>query len=90
MSKTEFMEGIHRLQEAYNTKFDTEKLKFWYENLQDMDKEEYLKNIDSQIKSNQFIPNIAQIRNKQSKKCAFADYDQRDYRDIDFDSLYAN
>ena len=90
MNKTEFMEGIHRLQEAYNTKFDTEKLKFWYENLKDMNKEEYLKNVDFQIKSNQFIPNIAQIRNEESNKFAYANYNQRYYKDIDFESLYAN
>lgn len=90
MNKTEFMEGIHRLQNAYNVKFETEKLRFWYENLKDMSQEEYLKNIDFQIKTNQFMPNIAQVRNEQTTKYAYSNYEQRDYKNIDFDSLYAN
>ena len=90
MNKSEFMEGIHRLQNAYNIKFETEKLRFWYEKLKDMSQEEYLKNIDFQIKTNHFMPNIAQVRNEQMSKCIVSNYEQRDYKNIDFDSLYAN
>ena len=89
MNKTEFMEGIHILQNNYNQKFSTEKLRLYYEHLKDMDKQEYLDNIDKLLNTNEFIPNIAQIRGEENRK-AYQNYDQRDYKDIDFDSLYAN
>lgn len=89
MNKNEFMEGIHILQNNYNQKFSTEKLRLYYEHLQDMDKQEYLDNIDKLLNTNEFVPNIAQIRGEESRK-AYQNYDQRDYKDIDFDSLYAN
>lgn len=89
MNKTEFMEGIHILQNNYNQKFSTEKLRLYYEHLQDMDKQEYLDNISKLLKTNEFVPNIAQIRGEENRK-AYQNYDQRDYKDIDFDSLYAN
>ena len=54
MDKAEFMEGIHLIQNAYNQKFSTEKLKLYYENLQDMDKEQYIKNIKQLIKNSDF------------------------------------
>ena len=87
MNKTEFMEGIHLIQNAYNQKFSTEKLKLYYENLQDMDKEQYIKNIKQLIKDSEFVPNIAQIRNK---KQVFSNYEKRDYSNFDFTKLYAN
>ena len=87
MDKAEFMEGIHLIQNAYNQKFSTEKLKLYYENLQDMDKEQYIKNIKQLIKNSDFMPNIAQIRNK---KQTFSNYKQRDYSNFDFSQLYAN
>lgn len=89
MNKTEFMEGIHILQNNYNQKFSTEKLRLYYEHLQDMDKQEYLDNIDKLLNTNEFVPNIAQIRGEENRR-AYQNYDQRDYKDIDFDSLYAN
>lgn len=89
MNKAEFMEGIHILQNNYNQKFSTEKLRLYYEHLQDMDKQEYLDNISKLLKTNEFVPNIAQIRGEENRR-AYQNYDQRDYKDIDFDSLYAN
>lgn len=90
MSIDDFMEGVHILQDNYHKKLTTEQLRLFYEHLKDMDKKEYLKNIEIQIDSNPFMPNIAQIRNEQISKYAYANYEQRDYKDIDFDSLYAN
>lgn len=87
MNKNEFMEGIHILQNTYNQKFTTEKLKLYYENLKDMSKEKYISNINEIIKKNEFLPNIAQIRNK---KQVLGNYEQRDYSDYDFSKLYAN
>lgn len=88
LTKNEFMEGIHILQNNYNKKLSTEQLRLYYENLKDMDKQRYISNIKEAIKSNSFMPNIAQIRNETNR--AFADYKQRELTNIDFDSLYAN
>lgn len=88
MNKNDFMEGVHILQNNYNKKLSTEQLRLYYENLKDMDKERYISNIKEAIKSNSFMPNIAQIRNESSR--AYADYEQRELTNIDFDSLYAN
>lgn len=91
LTKNEFMEGIHKIQNAYNVKFDIEKLRFWYENLKDLPKDKYLKNIEEQIKINPFIPNIAQIRNEKTvNRKQFSNYEQREYTDIDFRKLYTN
>lgn len=88
LTKNEFMQGIHILQDNYNKKLSTEQLKLYYENLKDMDKEKYILNIKEVIKSSLFMPNIAQIRNEVSR--AFANYEQRELIDIDFNNLYAN
>ncbi len=88
MNKTEFMEGIHILQNNYNQTFSKDKLRLYYENLKDMTKEEYLQNINELIKTKTYLPNIAEIRSDMPKN--FANYEQRDYQSIDFDSLYAN
>ena len=88
MDKGEFMNGIHLLQNNYNKKLTTEQLKLYYENLKDMDKDEFINNIMQQIKVNPFMPNVAQIRNKQSNN--YSNYEQRYYNDIDFEQFYAN
>lgn len=88
LTKNEFMEGIHVLQNNYNKKLSTEQLRLYYENLKDMSKERYISNIKEMIKSNSFMPNIAQIRNETTR--AFVDYEQRNLSNIDFNSLYAN
>lgn len=86
MNKIEFMEGIHILQNSYNQKFSTERLKVYYESLKDMSKEQYISNIKQQIKENEFVPNIAQIRGKQK----LSNFEQRDYSNYDFNKLLAN
>ena len=88
MDKKEFMEGIHILQNNYHKALSAEQLKLYYSNLKDISKEEFLKNIRIQIKSNQFMPNIAQLRNKQSIN--YTNYEQRKYQEEDWDKLYAN
>ena len=88
MNTTEFLNGINKLELAYNQKFSKDKLNLWYQKLKDMDYQEYITRIDELIEVNSFLPNIAEILNK--PKFAYTNYDQRDYKDIDFDSLYAN
>lgn len=87
LTKSDFMEGIHILQNNYNKKLSTEQLKLYYENLKDMDKENYISKIKEAVKNNSFMPNIAQIRNETK---GFADYRQRNYSEEFLNSLYAN
>ncbi len=88
MNKVEFMQGIHILQDNYNRKLTGTQLKLFYENLKDMDKSIYISNIKEYIKTNSFMPTISQIRNEQRKQ--FANYEQRDYSNLDFSKFYAN
>ena len=89
MSIDDFMEGVHILQNNYNQKFSKDKLRLFYENLKDMPKDKYLTNIKDIVKTSQFIPSIAQIRNDApSKVCS--NYEQRDYSNYDLSKLYAN
>lgn len=88
LTKNDFMEGIHILQNNYNKKLTREQLILFYENLKDMNKNKYISNIQEIIKTNPFMPNIAQIRNETSKQ--YSNYEQRDYSDYDFSKLYAN
>lgn len=88
MSIDDFMDGIHILQDNYNKKLTTAQLKLFYENLKDMNRNKYLKNIKEHIKTNSFMPNIAQLRKETSKQ--YVNYAQRDYSNIDFDKLFAN
>ena len=62
MTKIEFMEGIHILQDNYNRKLTASQLKIYYENLKDMDKDRYILNIKQHIKTNSLMPTIAEVR----------------------------
>ena len=88
MSIDDFMEGIHILQDNYNKKLTAAQLKLFYENLKDMNRNKYLKNIKEHIKTNSFMPNIAQLRKETTKQ--YVNYEQRDYSNVDFDKLFAN
>lgn len=88
MNKNEFMEGIRLLQNNYNKKLTTEQLKLYYDNLKDMDKDVFVNNIKEQIKTNPFMPNIAQIRSKTNNN--YSSYKQRDYSETDLSKFYAN
>lgn len=89
MSIDDFMQGIHILQNNYNRKFSKEQLKLYYENLKDMSAEKYIANINRHIKSNTFMPNIAEIRDDKKREI-YSNYEQRDYSNIDLDKFYAN
>lgn len=88
LTKMDFMEGIHILQNNFNRKMTSEQLKLFYENLKDMSKEKFLSNIKQCIKENSYMPTIAQLRNESKKQ--FCNYDQRDYSNMDFSQFYAN
>lgn len=87
MTKAEFMEGIHMLQDNYNKKYTVNQLRLIYESLKDMNTEQYIKNIKEHIKSSQYLPNIAQIRRENQNK-QYANFEQRDYSKIDFNKIF--
>ena len=87
MNKTEFMEGIHILQNCYNQRFSVDKLKIYFDGLKDMNKDTYIQNIKQLVKTNDFMPNIAQIRGEKQR---LSNFDQRDYTGYDFNKLLAN
>ena len=89
MSIDDFMEGVHILQNTYNQKFSKDKLKLFYENLKDMNKDRYITNINQFIKKSQFMPNIAQLRGENTQRVEL-NFEQRDYSNFDFSKLYAN
>lgn len=62
MNKTEFMEGIHILQNSYNQSFNKEKLQIWWNDFKEINSEEYIKAIAKIKSKNKFMPNIAEIK----------------------------
>lgn len=88
MDKAEFLKGVQKIELAYNTKFTREKLNLWYDKLKNMDSKQYLERVEKLISTNNYIPNIAEIIGQNSR--AFANYEQRELTEIDFNSLYAN
>ena len=89
MNKQEFVKGINKLEMAYNQKFTKEKLQLWYEKLCNMNDNKFIGRINDLIKTNKYLPNIAEILDCGSSK-QYANYDQREYGSIYFDQLYAN
>lgn len=90
MKKTEFMEGIYILQNAYNKQLSKEQLKLYYENLKKLDQETFLANINEIVKTHTYMPNIAQILALNSPRKQFLNYEQREYKNINFNKFYAN
>lgn len=88
MKTDEFLDGIKKLELAYNKKFSKDKLNLWYEKLKVMNYTEYMSRIDVLIENNDYMPNVAEILNKNKK--TFANYEQREYGERDFSYLYAN
>ena len=84
MDKSEFMEGVHLLQNAYGRKLTAEQLKLYYDNLKDLEKDIFIKNIKEQIKTNPFMPTVANLRNKN------ANFDERKYKEDFLNQFYAN
>lgn len=87
MNKQDFAKGIKVLELSYNQKFDEDKRDFWYRQLQDLSKDKFFGNIKQHVRCNQYMPNIAQIRGE--NKTVYANFEQRDYSNIDFDKLIA-
>lgn len=88
LTKGEFMEGIHILQDNYNRKLTGTQLKLYYDNLKNINKEKFMENINTAIRISPFMPTISQIINEPRKQ--YSNYEQRDYSDFNFSKFYAN
>lgn len=85
MDKKQFLQGIEKIQLAYNVNFSSEKLKLWYDSLKNMSFEKYMGRVNELIKTNKYIPNIAEILDYTGNA-----YEGRNYNSFDFNSLYCN
>ncbi len=90
MDKKQFLEGIEKLEMAYNQKFTKGKLILWYSKLKEMQADKYLQRIDKLIEIKEYIPNIAEILDKKQVNSNYTNYQQREYDNIDFNQFYAN
>ena len=88
LTKGDFMIGIHILQDNYGRQMTGSQLKLFYENLKDLDKDTYISNINNHIKTNSFMPTIAQLRN--IPKLSYSNYEQREYTEAELNKFYAN
>ena len=84
MDKSEFMEGVHLLQNAYGRKLTAEQLKLYYDNLKDLDKNVFIKNIKEQIKINPFMPTVANLISNHTN------FEERKYTEEFLNQFYAN
>lgn len=66
MDKNDFIEGIHLIQDNYNTKFSSDKLKMWWNELKGMSKNEYIDSVKEQIATNKYTPKVAEIKGRKS------------------------
>ena len=48
----------------------------------------YLDKIDKLITTNKYIPNLAEILDDEKTSMQYANYEQREYKDSDFDKFY--
>ena len=88
MVKEEFIEGVKKMQNAYNTTFNVEKLQLWWNKLQFMKGKAFLDKVDKLIVTNKYIPNLAEILDDEKTSMQYANYEQREYKDSDFDKFY--
>lgn len=88
LTKNEFMEGIHILQDNYNRKLTGTQLKLFYEHLKEMNKEKFIANINSIIGTSSFMPTISQILSE--PRSQYSNHEQREYTEEELNKLYAN
>lgn len=90
MDKKQFLSGVEKLEMAYNQKFDTKKLVLWYSKLNSMSADKFLQRIDELIQIKEYMPSIAEILNKKPVSNNYTNYEQREYKEEDWDRFYAN
>ena len=61
MGKAEFLKGIKMIESFYRAEFNQEDLKLWYGALKEIPYEIYIKAIGNLVKTNKFMPTVAEI-----------------------------
>ena len=61
MGKAEFLKGIKMIESFYRAEFNQEDLKLWYGALKEIPYEIYIKAIGKLVKTNKFMPTVAEI-----------------------------
>ncbi len=67
MNKEQFKKEILKIQVTYNKIFNQEEMRLWFQEFQNISVEEFEKAVDQIIKTNKFIPKIADIKAKISE-----------------------
>lgn len=84
MDIQEFQEEIKKIEKSYNMNFDSEKVKLYWDEFKDVDYTKFSSAINSLIKTNKYIPNIAEIHEKLNKYSSVRNYN------LDSSYWYAN
>lgn len=84
MNKQEFVKELEKIEIAYKRKYNQEEYRLWFQEFQNISKEEFGKAIDEIIKKNTFAPRIAEIKNKISENT------YRHYAEDPYAHLYKN
>ena len=87
MNKSEFKQGINKIELAYNQRFSVEKLQLWWNSLSKLDNSTFQKRINELIKTKKYVPNIAEILQESER---LSNFKQRDYSNVDLSYLYVN
>ena len=74
-----FTKQIKKIEVAYNKKFDKDKTIMWFQEFQNVYSEEFERAINQIIKTNKFIPKIADIKVKISEN-TYRYYSENPYR----------
>jgi hypothetical protein len=62
MNISEFSKEIKKIETAYNKEFNKDETIMWFQEFQNISAKEFGKAVDQIIKTNKFIPKIADIR----------------------------
>lgn len=84
MNKEEFKIEIGKIQIAYNKIFTQEEKRLWFQEFQNTTKEEFEEAIKKTIKTNKFVPKIADIKEKINENT------YKYYLDDPYNYLYKN
>lgn len=84
MNISEFSKEIKKIEVAYNKKFNKSEIIMWFEEFKNISAEEFKRTIEEIIKTNKFVPKIADIKAKISENT------YRYYADDPYVHLYKN
>ena len=91
MTNAEFVETTGKLERYFNKEYTDEQLKVMFETFKSWSAEKYEKRVKCCIINCKYLPKIAEISNEDEKSLyQFNQYEQREYKDSDFDKFYIN